>query len=84
MDITFDGFPNLLLWRGGAGKFICIEPWTNLPDVVGKENIEFSLPLLAFSELQLYRTIVRLRIKVLKIYLSFSLSVSVSIGLSTR
>lgn len=42
VDITFDGFPNLLLWRGGAGKFICIEPWTNLPDVVGKENIEFS------------------------------------------
>ena len=42
VEITFDGFANLLLWRADPGKFICIEPWTNLPDVVGKENIEFS------------------------------------------
>lgn len=41
-ELTFDGFSNLLLWRGGDAKYICIEPWTNLPDVAEKEDIEFS------------------------------------------
>ena len=41
-DITFDGFGNLLLWRAGAGKFICIEPWTNLPDYANVPDKEFS------------------------------------------
>ena len=31
-DISFSGFPNLLLWRPGTEKVICIEPWHNLPD----------------------------------------------------
>ena len=30
--VTFGGFPNLLLWRGGTAPFLCIEPWHNLPD----------------------------------------------------
>ena len=34
--ITFDGFANLLIWRATAdSKYVCIEPWTNLPDLVG-------------------------------------------------
>ena len=41
-DVTFDGFSNLLLWRNGDGKFICIEPWTNLPDPAGAKDSEFS------------------------------------------
>ncbi len=42
IKITFEEFPNLILWRAGAGKFICIEPWTNLPDYVGVPQAEFS------------------------------------------
>lgn len=41
-SLSFEGFENLLLWREGAGKFICIEPWTNLPDYVGVPQAEFS------------------------------------------
>jgi len=37
-----DGFENLLLWHAQDAKYICIEPWMNLPDTEGKENIEFS------------------------------------------
>ena len=40
--ITFDGFDNLLFWHALDANYICIEPWTNLPDIEGKENIEFS------------------------------------------
>ena len=33
--LTFDGFANLLIWRATAdSKYVCIEPWTNLPDLV--------------------------------------------------
>ncbi len=33
-EITFDkAFGNLLLWRAGSAKYICIEPWMNMPDV---------------------------------------------------
>ena len=42
VEITFDGFDNLLLWRGGNAKYICIEPWTNLPDLANTPDIEFS------------------------------------------
>ena len=41
-EITFEGFSNLLFWRAMNGKFICIEPWTNVPDSAGVEDIEFS------------------------------------------
>lgn len=41
-EITFEGFSNLLFWRAMDGKFICIEPWTNVPDSAGVEDIEFS------------------------------------------
>ena len=40
VNITFDGFENILLWRDVGGEFICIEPWLNLPDTEG-ENKEF-------------------------------------------
>ncbi len=41
-DITFEGFGNLLLWRADEAKYICIEPWTNLPDKADIPDIEFS------------------------------------------
>ena len=41
-EITFEGFSNLLFWRAMNGKYICIEPWTNIPDSDGVEDIEFS------------------------------------------
>ena len=40
-EITFEGFSNMLFWREMDGKFICIEPWTNLPDYEGVEDCEF-------------------------------------------
>ena len=39
--VTFDGFNNLLLWRAENAKYICIEPWTNLPDPEKTPDIEF-------------------------------------------
>lgn len=39
-EISFVDFSNLLLWRVGESKMICIEPWHNLPD--GPVPIEFS------------------------------------------
>lgn len=40
--LTFDTCKNVLLWRANNSPFICIEPWTNLPDLAGVEDIEFS------------------------------------------
>ncbi len=41
--VEFKDFSNLLLWRPSAdAKMICIEPWLNLPDLSGKEDVEFS------------------------------------------
>ena len=40
-EITFEGFSNMLFWRAMDGKFICIEPWTNLPDYANVEDAEF-------------------------------------------
>ncbi len=42
LDVTFDGFSNLLLWRAKNSPYICIEPWTNLPDPADMPDIEFS------------------------------------------
>ena len=42
LDVTFDGFPNLLLWRAKNSPYICIEPWSNLPDPADMPDIEFS------------------------------------------
>lgn len=61
-DITFEGFANLLLWRADRGRFICIEPWTNLPDVAGEPEVEFAqkfgvLKVDGNSEKTLVRTI---------------------------
>lgn len=42
-DIAFDGFENLLIWRATAdSNYVCIEPWTNLPDQANLPDIEFS------------------------------------------
>ncbi len=41
-EITFDGFENLLVWHAGKAPFICIEPWTNLPDPAKSADVEFS------------------------------------------
>ena len=41
-EISFNGFSNLLLWRPGDAQMICIEPWHNLPDTVGKKVCKFS------------------------------------------
>jgi len=30
--VRFNGFNNLLFWRPGNGRTVCIEPWLNLPD----------------------------------------------------
>ncbi len=40
-EVKFDGFNNLLFWRPGDGKTVCIEPWHNLPDTAGEADIEF-------------------------------------------
>ena len=40
-ETHFKGFKNLLFWRAEQSPYICIEPWKNLPDVLGKEDIEF-------------------------------------------
>lgn len=41
--VEFKDFSNLLLWRPSAdAKMICIEPWLNLPDLSGQEDVEFS------------------------------------------
>ncbi|MBQ4137127.1 MAG: aldose 1-epimerase family protein [Clostridia bacterium] len=32
--VDFDGFDHLLLWQVAGAKYICIEPWTGLPDPV--------------------------------------------------
>ena len=41
-SLTYEGFANLLLWREDNAAFICIEPWTNLPDLVGADDVELS------------------------------------------
>lgn len=35
ITVEFDGFDNLLLWTKPDAGYICIEPWTGVPDVVG-------------------------------------------------
>lgn len=40
--IDFKGFDNLLFWRPGAGRTVCVEPWLNLPDTAGAPATEFS------------------------------------------
>ena len=41
-EITFNGFDNLLVWHAGKAPFVCIEPWTNLPDPANVADVEFS------------------------------------------
>lgn len=41
-EVKFEGFNNLLFWRPGDGKTVCIEPWHNIPCTAGEEIIEFS------------------------------------------
>lgn len=47
-EICFaDEMGNLLLWRAGNSPFICIEPWSNLPDAADEtlRKMEFSQKL---------------------------------------
>ncbi len=39
-ETHFKGFKNLLFWRPDGAAMICMEPWTNLPDVLG-DNTDF-------------------------------------------
>lgn len=39
IKIEFSEFNNLLIWKVYSGKFVCIEPWTALPDSVDCDNI---------------------------------------------
>lgn len=39
IKIEFDEFSNLLIWKAYNGKFVCIEPWTALPDSVDCNNV---------------------------------------------
>ena len=58
----FEGFPNLLFWHTEGGAFICIEPWTNLPDVIGEDKDftekEGIYPLAAGAERVIKRKII--------------------------
>jgi len=36
--VDFDGFDNLLIWTQIGAPFVCIEPWTNLPDFVDTDQ----------------------------------------------
>jgi galactose mutarotase-like enzyme len=42
LDVTFDGFSNLLFWRALNSPYICIEPWSNLPDPADVPDTEFA------------------------------------------
>lgn len=42
LEVGFNGFSNLLFWRAGDSPYICIEPWSNLPDLADVPDIEFS------------------------------------------
>ena len=35
--VDFEDFDHLLLWQVCGAKFLCIEPWTGLPDIVGSD-----------------------------------------------
>ena len=40
---SYEQCGNLLLWRASANsKYICIEPWCNLPDYVAGKDVEFA------------------------------------------
>lgn len=34
----FKGFSNILFWRPDGAAVICMEPWTNLPDIIGEQT----------------------------------------------
>ena len=42
VKVGFEEYEHLLLWRKMSAKYICIEPWTNLPDFIGAPDQEFS------------------------------------------
>ena len=61
-ETHFKDFSDLLFWRTDGAKFICMEPWTNLPDVAG-DTTDFRkksgiIPLAAGAEKILKRKIV--------------------------
>ena len=61
VEISFDGFSNLLLWHPHGTKMLCIEPWQCLPSYVDEKK-EFSrrkgvINLPSGSEISFTRTI---------------------------
>ena len=37
-EAEFDGYQNILFWRPGTAKMVCMEPWQNLPDPIGDDT----------------------------------------------
>ena len=37
-QIKYKGFDVLVVWKEYGSKFVCIEPWLNLPDTVNNVN----------------------------------------------
>lgn len=38
IKVDFPDFDHLLIWQACGAPFVCIEPWTSLPDTYGSEN----------------------------------------------
>lgn len=38
VHVDFDGFDNLLIWTVRGAGYICIEPWSNLPDYIDTDQ----------------------------------------------
>ena len=38
VKVDFPDFDHLLIWQACGAPFVCIEPWTSLPDTYGSEN----------------------------------------------
>lgn len=39
ITVSFPGFKNLLIWTKPGAKYLCLEPWTGLPDNVDSSGI---------------------------------------------
>ena len=54
VKVEFPDFDHLLIWQACGAPFVCIEPWTSLPDTYGSDNRAIenkeSMTLLAAGE----------------------------------
>ena len=39
ITVSYDDFKHLLIWTKPSAKFICIEPWTAMPDLTSSNNV---------------------------------------------